>query len=198
MWADKFLTINMKRITPFSLTVAMVVAVIAFSFKAQAQSAFFPGYIILLTGDTIKGEVKMNPKKDLDLFSKVTFKKGNEAPKVYKANKVKEYKVEKFVFVSRNIEGEQVFIKRISTGLVNLYEWKIEVMQMNDIKEKVDYFMEKVGEVGPVKIKSSKFKKQVADAMGDNEEILKGLENKKYDFENIVEVFEEYNKSASN
>jgi len=188
----------MKKRLPLTSSFATLLAVVAFNANIFAQSAFYPGYIILLTGDTLKGDVKMNPKKDLDLFSKVTFKKGNEAPKMYKANKIKEYKVDNTVFVSRNIEGEQVFIRRISTGLVNLYEWKIEVMQMNDIKEKIDYFMEKVGEEGPVKIKSGKFKKQVADVMSDNEEILKGLENKKYDFDNIVEIFDDYNKSESN
>jgi len=166
--------------------------------KSQGQSTYFPGYAIMLNGDTLKGDVKMNPKKDLDLFSKVSIKKGSEAPKVFKANKVKEYMVDGVVFVSRNIDGEQMFIKRISTGAVNLYISKMEVMQMNEIKEKTDYYMEKAGETGPVKIKSSKFKKQVADAMADNEEIVKGLEEKKYDYDNIVEVFDEYNKSAKN
>lgn len=166
--------------------------------KLAAQATFYPGYIILLTGDTLKGEIKMNPKKDLDLYSRVTFKKGNEAPKVYKANKIKEYKVDDLVFVSRNIDGEQVFIKRISSGAVTLYESKFEVMQMNEIKQKVDYYMEKGGETGPVKIKSGKFKKQVADAMADNEEIVKALEENKYEYDNIVEVFDEYNNVSKN
>lgn len=186
----------MKKLTFFVLITAFSFSI--FIDHANAQATFYPGYVILLTGDTVKGEIKMNAKKDLDLFSKASFKKGSEAPKIYKANKIKEYKVDKATFVSRNIDGEQVFIKRISTGMVNLYEWKTEVMQMNEIKEKSDYYMEKVGEEGPVKIKSGKFKKQVADVMADNEEILKGLENKKYDFENIVEVFDIYNKKSTN
>ena len=32
----------------------------------------------------------------------------------------------------------------------------------------------------------------------DNEEIVKALENKKYDYDNIVELFNAYNKTASN
>jgi hypothetical protein len=68
---------------------------------------------------------------------------------------------------------------------------------MNDIKVKSDYYMEKQsGEF--VKIKSGKFKKQVVEAMSDNEEIVKALEEKKYEYENIVELFNAYNKSASN
>jgi hypothetical protein len=49
-----------------------------------------------------------------------------------------------------------------------------------------------------VKIKSGKFKKQLGEAMADNEEIIKALEDKKYEYENIVELFDAYNKSASN
>ena len=49
---------------------------------------------------------------------------------------------------------------------------------MNEVKVKSDYYMEKeAGEF--VKIKSGKFKKQIVDVMGDNEEIVKGIEEKK-------------------
>ena len=49
-----------------------------------------------------------------------------------------------------------------------------------------------------VKIKPAKFKKQVMEMMAGNEEIVKGVENNTYDYENIVEVFNAYNKSVKN
>ena len=68
---------------------------------------------------------------------------------------------------------------------------------MNEIRVKSDYYMEKeAGEF--VKIKSGKFKKQIVDVMGDNQEIVKGIEDKKYDYDNILEVFNVYNKPANN
>lgn len=186
-------------INKFFFVVGVVVTSITFSeSKLYAQAKYLPGYVILLNGDTLKGEIKVNPKKEYDNFVKAQYrKKENVDMKTYNATKIKEYCVDGVTYVSRNIDGEQVFVKRLSKGNVNLYESQVEVLQMNDIKVKSDYYMEKSnGEF--VKIKSGKFKKQVSEAMADNEEIVKALEDKKYEYENIVELFEAYNKSSKN
>jgi hypothetical protein len=177
---------------------ALIIAVAAFNFKATAQIKYCKGYVLLLTGDTLKGEIKKNVKKEFDNFNRAAYRASEGAViKTFKADKCKEYCIEGVTFVSRNIDGEQVFVKRLVQGNVNLYEAQIEVLQMNELKVKSDYYMEKeAGEF--VKIKSGKFKKQITDAMGDNEEIVKGLEEKKYDYDNIVELFNTYNKSARN
>jgi hypothetical protein len=147
----------------------------------------------------LKGEVKKNLKKEFDNFAKVAIRKSEGAEiKTFNPTKVKEYMVDGVKYVSRNIDGEQVFIKLLSSGTVNLYEAQIEVMVMNEIKSKSDYYMEKAGETGPVKIKSGKFRKQVQEVMSDNEEIVKGLEDKTYEYANIVEVFNTYNKASKN
>ena len=188
----------MKTKTFFSMSIVVVAIVIAFNKSAFAQAKYFPGYVITLTGDTLKGEIKKNPKRDFDNFAKAAYRKkeGGEI-KTFNPTKIKEYCVDGIVFVSRNVAGEQVFVKRLSKGAVNLYESQIEVLQMNDIKVKSDYYMEKeAGEF--VKIKSGKFKKQVEEVMSDNVEIVKALEDKKYEYDNIVELFDAYNKSASN
>ena len=59
------------------------------TFSANAQIAFVKGYIINEKGDTVKGEVKINPKKEQDNYSKVFFKDESGTQKNYKANKVK-------------------------------------------------------------------------------------------------------------
>ncbi|HEY0029496.1 MAG TPA: hypothetical protein VGC65_01965 [Bacteroidia bacterium] len=182
----------------FIVIVVVVAIIMTFNSNASAQAKYFPGYVIMLNGDTLKGEVKKNPKREFDNFAKAAYRKkdGSEI-KTFNPTKIKEYSVDGVIFVSRNVDGEQVFVKRLSKGNVNLYESQIEVMQMNDIKVKSDYYMEKAaGEF--VKIKSGKFKKQLGEAMADNEEIIKALEDKKYEYENIVELFDAYNKSASN
>lgn len=182
----------------FSITVVVVAAVMAFNTSAFAQAKYFPGYVIMLNGDSLKGELKKNPKREFDNFSKASFRKKEGAEvKSFNASKIKEYCVDGTIFVSRNVDGEQVFVKCITRGVVSLYEVQIEVMQMNEIKVKSDYYMERHGSEF-VKVKSSKFKKQMTDAMSDNEEIVKALEEKKYDYENIVEVVNAYNKSAVN
>lgn len=180
------------------MSIVVVAMVMAFNFQAIAQAKYFPGYVILLNGDTLKGEIRKNPKHEFDNFAKAAYRKkeGSEI-KTYSPTKIKEYCVDGVTFVSRNVNGEQVFVKCLSEGAVNLYEAQVEVLQMNDIKVKSDYYMEKqAGEF--VKIKSGKFKKQVEEVMADNEEIVKGLADKKYEYENIVELFNAYNKIASN
>jgi hypothetical protein len=187
----------MKLKTTFSLTFALFLC-ISISKTMHAQVKFFKGYVLLLNGDTLNGEVRKNVKKEFDNYSKASFRKneGGEL-KTYRADKIKEYLVDGTTFVSRNVDGEQMFVKRLSKGSVNLYEAQVEVLQMNELKVKSDYYMEKeAGEF--VKIKSGKFKKQIVDVMGDNQEIVKGLEEKKYDYENIVEVFNAYNKPMTN
>ena len=177
----------------------MVTMVVAFNSSANAQANYYKGYVILLTGDTLKGEIKMNPKHELDNFTKASYRKneGSEI-KTFNPKKIKEYNVNGVTFVSRNLDGEQIFMKQLSSGLVNLYEEQVEVYQMNEIKVKSDYYMEKAGEAGPIKIKSGKFRKQVEEVMSDNLDIVKGLQDKTYDFDNIVEVFNNDIKSAKN
>lgn len=191
------MTTFMKINKIFTVIVVVVATVMAFHSTAVAQPKFYQGYVLMLNGDTLKGEVKKNPKKEFDNFARCAYRKseGNEI-KTFRPDKIKEYSVDGTVFVSRNVDGEQVFVRLVSKGAVNLYEAQVEVLQMNEIKVKSDYYMEKdAGEF--VKIKSGKFKKQITDMMGDNEEIVKGLEDKKYDFDNIVEVFNTYNKEAA-
>ena len=180
------------------MSIVVVAIVMAFNNSTFAQAKYYSGYVILLNGDTLKGEVKKNPKHEYDNFAKAAFRKKEGAEiKTYNPTKIKEYSVDGVTFVSRNVDGEQVFVKRLSKGTVNLYEAQIEVLQMNDIKVKSDYYMEKkAGEF--VKIKSGKFKKQVEEVMSDNQEIVKALDDKKYEYENIVELFNAYNKASSN
>ncbi|MBL7892972.1 MAG: hypothetical protein JNL63_10105, partial [Bacteroidia bacterium] len=44
-------------------------------------------------------------------------------------------------------------------------------------------------------IRESKFKKQLAEALSDDQDLIKDIQEKKYDYENIVDIFEQYNKN---
>ena len=181
-----------------SLIVLVVAAIIGFHTNSNAQSTYYPGYVVQLNGDTLKGEIKKNPKREGDNFTKAAYRKKDGVDmKTFGPAKIKSYCVDGTIFVSRNVDGDQVFVKQISKGVVCLYEVQVEVMQMNEIKVRSDFYIEKHGGEF-VKIKSSKFKKQMTDAMSDNQEIVKGLEDKTYDYENIVEVVNTYNRAAGN
>lgn len=164
---------------------------------AAAQVTFTPGYVVLNTGDTIKGEIKNNPKKQSELFSKVLVKIDEQQKKSYKADKVSIYTFGESTFISRNMDGEMVFMRRISEGAIDLYEFQYEwINAKNETEVRSEYYLEKEGHKEPVRVKSGRFRKQVAEIMADNEQIVKDLEENKYDVQNIAEVVESYNKWA--
>jgi len=162
-------------------------------FIAQAQSTLTSGYIITSTGDTLKGQVKFNPKNDLTLFDAVVFQTNQNDKKSYRPNKIKGFAYNENCFVSRKIEDNEVFVKRVSAGNVNLYEYKSEEFFMNKIRISIEYYIEKSGTAELIHIKESKFKKQLAEVMGDDQELLKDIHDKKYEYDKIVDIFEQYN-----
>jgi hypothetical protein len=179
-------------------------ALILFTFiflstNLNAQSTFIKGYYLSLTGDTIRGEVKVNPKKEFDQYQKLTFKESNGLQRTYKSDKIKGYGYEKTSFVSGEYEGEKVFFKLLSRGVLNLYEVQYEVLLMNELRTKTDYLMKKTSSEEYVRIKSGRIKKQLTDVMSDDAEFVKQLEARKdLEPENLKEVFNSYNSRALN
>jgi hypothetical protein len=174
----------------------LVALVFMAGLTAVAQTTFTKGYVVMASGDTIRGEIKHNPKKEFAQFSKVTIKLSETETKTLKAEKVKLYSYGATTFISRLVDGEQVFMKRISEGAIDLYEWQYEAYRGNEVVIRSDFYLEKEGEAEPVRVKEGKFTKQVAEIMSDNEDIVKELEEKKYNYENISEVVDNYNQWA--
>lgn len=176
-----------------TFVLAIVAVVIT---TAMAQSTLSNGYIITSTGDTLKGQIKYNPKNELPLFEAVSFQTNANDKKTYRANKIKEFAYDGNVFVARVVDDKPAFVKRLSAGSVNLYEYKSEQFFMNAIHVYSDYYMEKSGTDELIHIKESKFKKQLAEVMGDDQDLIKDIHEKKYDYQNIVDIFEQYNSKG--
>ena len=157
------------------------------------------GYVITLKGDTVRGDIKINPKKEAEPYVKVSVKNEKGEAKSFKAEKAKLYVAENITYVAKKFNDETFFFKVISTGAITLYELHYEefsVANANEAVVKTDYFMEKSDGGELVKIKSGKFRKQVSDVMQDNEVIVQDINEKKYTYDNLQELFEEYNKQA--
>ena len=68
---------------------------LAIGLEMKAQAVFMPGYIIDKKGDTLNGEIKVNHKKEIDLYKKIFFRKDEkEAPKQYAPTAIQGFKVE--------------------------------------------------------------------------------------------------------
>lgn len=133
--------------------------------KAFAQAKYLPGYVILLTGDTLRGEIKKNTKRDYDNFVKVAYRKseGNDL-RTFAPKKIKGYWVDSTTFVSRMIEEDLVFVKRLSsdTSSTIIYEAQVQYEQVGEVKVATDYYYEKPTKEF-VKIKSKKALKYIEE-----------------------------------
>ena len=152
--------------------------------------------MINMTGDTVKGEIKMNPKKEFDNYSKVFFKDASGVQKNYKPDKVKGYGFDNKHFVASKYEGEPSFYKILSHGHIMLFEMMYETQQMNEISQKTEYYLAKKEDTEYSKLKEGKFKKQLGELMKDNPDILANAEDKKFEIEKVVELVNQYNDWA--
>jgi hypothetical protein len=170
--------------------------VLGISVSAKAEFLWKAGFVVLNSGDTLRGEIKVNAKKELPMFSKISFKMG-ETTKMYKPEQITSYGYDDKRFLSRKLEGEMTFLKVLSYGRVIFYELQYEMQRGADLIVDSEYYMEKNDGSGaaPTKVKSNKFKKMVADVMADHTELVEKVqsEDKKYEYNDMVRIVEEYN-----
>lgn len=183
--------------TPVKKT-AFIISTFIIPFIAFSQITFVKGYIVTLNGDTLKGEIKMNPKKEIDKFTKVFFKDESGVQKNYKPDKLKAYGFEGNHFIASKYEGEMMFYKILANGKIMLYEMMYEMQQMNDIVFKSEYYLATKGATEFEKLKQNKYKKQLSELMKDNAEIISGDEEKKFEIEKVTEIVNQYNDWAKN
>lgn len=164
---------------------------------AQKSVEYFKGYVVTSVGDTLKGEIRVNNKSQIEAFDKVTYQNGPTDKRSFRANKAKSYSVNGDFYVSKKVEDKFVFLKQLSGGAVTLYEHKTEQFVMNDIRVYTDYYMQK-GDGELIQIKESKYRKQLAEIMSDNPALIKDIQNKKYNFDKLVDIFEKYNNPKDN
>ncbi len=159
-----------------------------------AQIAFTPGYLITESGDTLKGEVKINPKKEHDNHRKVFFKDASGNQKNYKPEKVKGYGYGNNHYLSFNSASEWVFYKRLTNGPIILYKSSFEVTVMNKTDFEFEYFLFKEGDKKPTEVKEHKFKKQLQEWMKDYPEPAEEYKDeKKLDEAAAVKIITQYN-----
>ena len=160
-----------------------------------AQSTLLKGYIVTLKGDTLKGEVKINPKKEIDNYSKVTFKDETGLQKMYKPNKTLAYGFNDEHYIAMDSQDdEKKFYRVLANGEINFYKLGYESMRMNALSFELEYYISKAGSKDLVLVKESRFKKQVSEMMSDNLEFAEAYgDDKKFDFEKALESITNYN-----
>lgn len=173
---------------------------IVFSFCAKAQKTpapkivFLPGYIVTDKGDTLKGEVKYNPKKEQDCYSKVFFKDNTGVQKNYKPKKAKSYGFDGKHFTAMEFENEMKYYQVLASGEINLYKMMYEMISMNQPVIGAVYFISHKDDKNVKELKESKFKKQMGEWMKDNTEFLNNYDDDKdFNADSAIEVIKQYN-----
>ncbi len=178
-----------------STLLALFISLITIS--ANAQITFVKGYIVNEKGDTLKGEVKINPKKEQDNYNKVFFKEESGTQKTYKANKVKAYGFDNQHYIAMEYEGEQKFYRVFVRGEISLYKMMFEVANMNAISWEGEYYIMHKDDKKMTTVKEGKFKKQLQDMMSGAAGYANEYEgDKKLNEEKAVEVITKYNNRS--
>lgn len=161
---------------------------------AGAQTTFVKGYIVNEKGDTLRGEARINPKKEIDNYNKIFFKDATGVQKNYKPTKVKAYGYEDHKFLSMDCEGEKKFYEIMAAGEINFYKLGYEAMRMNEIIFETEYYISDRDNKELVLVKEAKFRKQLTEWMKDNPEFISAYgDDKKFDPEKAVEIITQYN-----
>ncbi|MBK9285405.1 MAG: hypothetical protein IPM51_13970 [Sphingobacteriaceae bacterium] len=164
----------------------------------KAQVTFTVGYLINAKGDTLQGEVKINPKKDIDNYSKIFFKDANNIQKNYKPNKVKGYGFNGRHFVSYTEKDESMFCERLTSGAIILYKSSFEAGSAGETTKELIYYLYKDGDKKLTEVKESKFKKQIMEWMSGSAGLANDYEDgKKFNEASAIEIINKYNEWKS-
>ena len=171
---------------------ALLISLVTFS--SNAQIAFVKGYIVNEKGDTVRGEVKINPKKEQGNYDKVFFKDDSGTQKNYKPNKVMAYGFDKQHYITMDYEGEPKFYKALVRGEISLYKMMFEVTNMNATSFDGEYYITRKDDKKMTAVKEGKFKKQLQEMMSGAAGYANDYEgDKKLNEEKAVEVINNYN-----
>jgi hypothetical protein len=162
--------------------------------SAKAQGNFVKAYMINAKGDTVKGEVKINPKKEFDHYFKITFKDEAGAQKNYKPTKIKGYGFDNKNFISWGEDDEAMFYERLTNGPIILYKSCFMSVHMNKEMREAAYYLHKEGDKKMTDVKEDKFKKQLQEWMSGAAGFAgEYTEEKKFNEESAIAVINKYN-----
>jgi hypothetical protein len=159
-----------------------------------SQPEMVRAYVVTDQGDTLRGEARVNPKKEIDNYYKITFRDASGMQKVYKPNKIRAYGFNDENYVAMDSQEGRNFYKVLTAGEITLYKLGYETMRMNTPVFEAEYFIARNGEKDLMMIRESKFRKQISEWMKDKPEFAGAYgDPKKFDPEKAAEAIKQYN-----
>ncbi len=172
-----------------------LIIVAAFSCSSSfSQGDFVRGYLISKNEDTLRGEVRYHPKKEIENYGKITFKDAVGGQKTYKPDQIKGYGGGGKHFISDKFNGEITFYRVHAVGKILLLEIMYDNYAPNEAPYKSEYFFSVRGDKEYTKLKENKAKKQMKEFMKDNPEFIKDLDDEKFDIDVLSKKVRQYDE----
>ncbi len=144
------------------------------SWSQKNNEVFEDGYIVMLTNDTLVGQIKI--LKEIDAYNKVVFKDTKNRVKTYNASQLLEYFYFGNTYVSAYYENKPCFFKLLIGGNVKLF--KLMARTGGQEPELVFFALPK-GEDEVIKLDEDKLNKQLQQLFKVNETLKYKLSKQK-------------------
>ena len=190
-----------KHILAAVLTVASLTAICQPKKGPKMAPVTAEGYYVSAKGDTVRGVIQVNPEDPTELYRQFNFGKAGGKLMPINGKKAKAYGYDNHHFIVYNLDGEDIFIERLATGRLNLFEYKHDGKIDGNPAIVSDYFAQDTRAEGEdaglkdIKKFSTKFyKKDLKNYMKDQPTIWNDLDKFTFDLKTVISALNEFNK----
>lgn len=186
----------------------MVFSAALFSVSAQAYKpthmaqVFVKGYYVNAKGDTVKGQIQVNPDDQTDFYKQFAFlPPKSKKSKTFTADaRIKAYGLENRNFVLIEYGGERFFVERLTMGRIRFYERQFHGKVDGKPGIESAYFIKDTGAEGDdkslaeiQKISIKFYKRNLKPYLKDQPMIWTDLDKYNFDETTVVSAIREFN-----
>lgn len=195
----------MRKICFFSILVLLITNSSAQLKTPTMAPILTKGYYVNFKGDTIRGQIQINPPFETEFYRHFYFKvKKTGKPKLMDAQKVRSYGFANRNFVRIDNKGRKEFVERLVSGRLRFYESRYPANLDDPLDVETEFFVKDTGaddndsELREIKKIYPKFyKKNLKPYMKDQLMIWADLDKYTFNKQTLIKAISEFNKYYS-
>jgi hypothetical protein len=172
---------------------------------AKMEALFADAYYVSSRGDTVKGELQINPEKETEFYRQFAFRsKGSKKPRLIGCQKAMAYGFGDRNFIRREVEGSMQFLERLVSGRLTLYEYCYPGEENGNPAIRSSYFIEdKSNEQGSgqqqmTRISRKFYKRSLKPYLNEHPSIWNRLDKFHFSETDLVAAISEFNGYYAN